>query len=627
MYKLIAGVLFGLLALSSGAQQTALDSLLAKPAKEKDSNKVKALIDIGNYYVTMSKPDSNKYYLLEALSEARKCGYRRGEARILTGLGHMYRIGGEYDTALQVLFASLRIRQELKLYTDMAVTHDALGRVYISLEKPDTAIIYFKYAREVYEKSNDSARLVPLLALFGDCYVTAKDFETGKKYYKTTIDTYNRWLDTRNFILPEQLLLNFRSNTIVSYSFVLVETGNAAEAVPLLEEHLEERTKKGGLAALIFYEYLGYAYLRLGEYKKSVENSLEALRIVNTANNLSLLDEKGDLNRNIAEAYYGMGDYKKAFDYFRSFKLVNDSMYSEKTARTIAEMEAKYETDKKDIRITSLTKEKKAQTTVIILSVAAFAITLVMFWAMYRSKRFQGRVYRQREELLLKEKEIETERLKTKMTGLEQKALRAQMNPHFIFNSLNTVQHFIMNKDVEGVNKYLATFAHLVRQTLNNSGQEVIALDDEVKYLETYLSLEKMKSDDRFSYAIEVGETIDQSATFIPGMILQPFVENSIRHGVAYRQNNDGHIRIVISKNGTLSCRIEDNGVGRKKAGELKTAGAGFESKGMDITMKRIETINKIYGADIKVQVEDIAGPSGYVEGTKVVVDFPVNME
>jgi len=627
MYKLIAVVLFGLLVLSSGAQQTALDSLLAKPAKEKDSNRVKALIDIGNYYVAMSKPDSNKYYLLEALSEARKCGYRRGEARVLTGLGHMYRIGGEYDTALQVLFESLRIRQELKLYTDMAVTQDAIGRVYISLEKPDTAIVYYKYAREIYEKSNDSARLVPLFALFGDCYTTAKDFETGKKYYETTIDIYNRWLTTRNFILPEQLLLNYRSNTIVSYSFALVETGNAAEAVPLLKELLEERTKKGGLAALIVYEYLGYAYLRSGEYKKSVENSLEALRIVNTAANLKLLDEKGDLNRNIAEAYYGLGDFKKAYDHFKAFKEVNDSMNSEKAGKTIAELETKYETEKKDVRINALTKEKKAQRTVIMLSVGAIGIALVMLWGVYRSKMLQRKLYRQREELLVKEKEIETEKLRTRMTELEQMALRAQMNPHFIFNSLNTVQHFVMNKDVEGVNKYLSIFAHLVRQTLNNSGREVIALDDEVKYLDTYLSLEKMKNENRFSYAIEVGEAIDQTATFIPGMILQPFVENSIRHGVAYRQNNDGHIRILISKNGKLSCLIEDNGVGRKKAGELKTAAAGFESKGMDITMKRIETINKIYGADIKVQVEDIAGPAGIVKGTKVVVDFPVDME
>lgn len=624
----ISMTFFGVMAaLPLTAQQGPLDTLLVNVAKAKDSNKVKALIDVGNYYLAKSMPDSNKYYLLEAVAEARRCGYRQGEARVLTGLGHMYRAAGEYDKALEVLFEALHIRRELNKETDIAVTQDAIGRVYISLEKPDTALIYYNAAKAVYEKNTDSARLVPLFALLGDCYTTAKNYDKGREYYKTTLEIYERWLANHDSKLSEAMLLNFRANTVINYAFVLIESGKPAEAVPMLERLLAERRKKGGLAALNASEYLGYAYLKSGDYRKSVENSLAALAIANSAKDFKLFDEKGDLNRNIAEAYYGLGEYKNAFDYYKAFKIVNDSMYNEKTANTIAELETRYETEKKDIRISALTKEKKAQRTVIILSVAAIIIALVLLWAVYRSKKLQEKLYRQREELLLKEKEIESERLKSKMTELEQKALRAQMNPHFIFNSLNSVQHFVMNKDVEGVNRYLGTFANLVRQTLDNSGKEVISLDEEVKYLETYLALEKMKSDNRFSYAIEVAESIDASSTFIPGMILQPFVENSIRHGMAYRQRNDGHIRVSISKNDKLSCRIEDNGVGRARAGELKESAPGYVSKGMAITMNRIETFNKLFGTDIAVKVEDIADSSGNVEGTKVLVDFPGDLE
>jgi LytS/YehU family sensor histidine kinase len=291
------------------------------------------------------------------------------------------------------------------------------------------------------------------------------------------------------------------------------------------------------------------------------------------------------------------------------------------------EMQTKYETEKKDGEITQLNKDKKTQKTITMLAAAAAVVLLLFLILVIRSRHLQQKLFKQKEILIKKEKEIEKKALEQKMTELEQMALRAQMNPHFIFNSLNSVQHFVMNKDVEGVNRYLGIFARLVRQMLDNSGKALIPLDEEIKYLDTYLSLEKMKSNDKFNYAISVNNNIDPSGTFIPGMILQPFVENSILHGVSHKEKNDGLVKISISKNGRLICLIDDNGIGRQRSSVLKSNHPDHESKGMDITMHRIEAINKMYNSSISVQFTDMKDEAGNPSGTSVKVELPADME
>src|SRR5262249_9706813 len=149
-----------------------------------------------------------------------------------------------------------------------------------------------------------------------------------------------------------------------------------------------------------------------------------------------------------------------------------------------------------------------------------------------------------------------------------------QMNPHFIFNSLNSIQNFILDRDVEGANAYLTNFASLIRQTLENSMNSLITVASEIQYIETYLRLEKLRFRDKFDYRIQVDDAIDQNNTLLPGMLLQPYIENSIRHGIQHRKDNQGLVLITISKTtGNLVLyTIKDNGVGRKKAGELKSS-------------------------------------------------------
>jgi LytS/YehU family sensor histidine kinase len=211
-----------------------------------------------------------------------------------------------------------------------------------------------------------------------------------------------------------------------------------------------------------------------------------------------------------------------------------------------------------------------------------------------------------------------------RINELEQLALRSQMNPHFIFNCLNSIQNFLLQNNFEKTNEYLTSFAHLIRQTLDNSSRSTISIESESRYLSSYLELESMRFGHSFIYDIEVDPAIDPDNTFIPTMILQPYVENSIRHGLRYRQDGVKSVRVIFRKRGnTLVCIVEDNGIGRKKAAELKSfMHVEYQSKGMTLTAERIAALNRRQDIPITVDVIDME-EDGNATGTQVIVRFP----
>lgn len=207
---------------------------------------------------------------------------------------------------------------------------------------------------------------------------------------------------------------------------------------------------------------------------------------------------------------------------------------------------------------------------------------------------------------------------------LEQMALRAQMNPHFIFNCISTMQQLVMENDIENTNKFITSFSTLVRQTLDNAAEPFIPLDEEIKFLTSYLELERIRLEDRFSYAINSSGSADNDQPCVPNMVIQPFIENAIKHGVRYKNDGKGYIEInFVKMQETLICTITDNGIGRQKAMEMKQqAGAGHISKGMGITFKRMESLNSLTKGKISVDIDDIKDDGGHVRGTKVTIGF-----
>lgn len=606
-----------------------VEGLLKKAESAKDADKIDLYKQIAFVYLPGPQFDSALYYYRLCMDIAEKTGNEKEIANAYNNTGLVLRVQGKHEQATEALFKALALYEKNGLAAESSKALTNLSFVYKEQGNFDEAIRKLTQAIVISEKANDTVTLINLYGELSDNYNQADNLKEaviainkGKIFFdEKTGRPANSQMDSMKMIYTKSFFNNVMA-------VVRTREGNFAEADRIYRQEWED-SKKYNMSPLNKFDILGgraHNFYQAGKYDSALLYSDMAWNIIKE-NSLPMVDIKFfELRTNIFEK---LGRFKEAFEAQHLSRTANDSLNNEKAGKALAVAQTKYETEKKDIQIVALNKQKKFQKLIIGLASGAFILALGFMLFAYRSKKLQKKLYEQREELLIKEKEIEMNALQKKMTELEQMALRAQMNPHFIFNSLNAVQHFVMNKDVEGVNKYLGAFSHLVRQTLNNSGRQVISLDEEIKYLDTYLSLEKMKSNDRFAYNINVDNSIDRYSTFIPGMILQPFVENSIRHGVAYQDNNAGEISISVSKNGKLVCKIEDNGIGREKAGEKKrtVVSPEFESKGMSITMSRIDTINKLYGADISAHVEDIVDAEGGVAGTRVTVDFPTDLE
>jgi len=215
--------------------------------------------------------------------------------------------------------------------------------------------------------------------------------------------------------------------------------------------------------------------------------------------------------------------------------------------------------------------------------------------------------------------------LNKKIANIESQALRAQMNPHFIFNTLSSIQHYISNNDTDAALKYLSKFAKLMRRIMDNSKQQMISVAEEINALELYLELETMRFDKKFVHTITIDKEIDQTYDRIPSMLIQPYVENAIIHGLLPMQGN-GKITIILEKqNDTILCTIEDNGIGREKSMEFKKNRVQqHKSMGMSITKERLDILNSSLNSNINAEIIDIF-ENGKASGTKVRLIIPLD--
>ena len=219
-------------------------------------------------------------------------------------------------------------------------------------------------------------------------------------------------------------------------------------------------------------------------------------------------------------------------------------------------------------------------------------------------------------------------RYEKKLANVEMTALLAQMNPHFLFNSLNSIDSYIIRNESKKASEYLNNFARLMRLILQNSRSNYISLKDELETLELYLQMEGLRFKDKFEYEIHVDEDIDTTSTMIPPMLIQPYVENAIWHGLMHKNNGAiGKVEILINKKeNRLLCVVQDNGIGRQKAQEIKAQKSTNRkrSMGMQITQDRIEMINKLYDTNTSMKITDLQDNEGNAEGTRVELVIPV---
>jgi hypothetical protein len=236
-------------------------------------------------------------------------------------------------------------------------------------------------------------------------------------------------------------------------------------------------------------------------------------------------------------------------------------------------------------------------------------------------------LYKQRIKVL-RERLFKTAEVNRRIAEIELKALRAQMNPHFIFNCIASIQHFILKNDADSANKYLSKFSKLIRQVLINSTQEYISMDIEIQTLELYIELERMRFQSKFNYQFMIDSELDTTDIFMPPLILQPYVENAIWHGLMHLEGKTGELLFKIEKSGTfLKCTIEDNGIGRNRSLEIKgKTNSKHRSVGLSITKERLENINSIYQSNLTVEFIDKIDSKGEGTGTIVELFIPLNI-
>ncbi|CCH56469.1 Sensor protein lytS [Fibrisoma limi BUZ 3] len=222
-------------------------------------------------------------------------------------------------------------------------------------------------------------------------------------------------------------------------------------------------------------------------------------------------------------------------------------------------------------------------------------------------------------------RQLETE-FEQKLADTEMTALRAQMNPHFIFNCLNSIKLYTLENDAERASEYLTKFSRLIRLVLENSRSELVTLHNELEALRLYIELEAMRFKHKLQYSIQVDPAVDQQYLRIPPLLLQPYVENAIWHGLMHKPEG-GIITIEIEQphESLLHIEITDDGIGRQRAAELKSKSAGkHKSFGMQVTADRIRMINQLYNMQTQARIEDLVDSFGEACGTRVTLEIPV---
>lgn len=334
------------------------------------------------------------------------------------------------------------------------------------------------------------------------------------------------------------------------------------------------------------------------------------------------LEKNADAYKTLAEKYRKEGDYEKAMLYFRSYAELQDSVKAVRERELTEALAISTNIGKNQQRIDLLEKEKDLnsksidilkqdkklkeeqlgfQNTIIIsLSVVVFLMLLAVVLIM-RSSKEKKKVHQL----------------------LALKSLRGQMNPHFIFNALNSVNHYVSQNDERKANRYLSDFSRLMRLVMDSSRHDFIPLTEELEMLGLYLQLEHARFSDKFEYTVHVDDGLEESEWMIPPMLIQPYLENAVWHGLRYIEGK-GMLSLNIGrKENELIIVVADNGIGRKKSAEVKTLNQKKQhSLGMQNIENRIKIMNELFGTRISVAVTD--NSTNEVNcGTKVSIVIP----
>jgi len=356
------------------------------------------------------------------------------------------------------------------------------------------------------------------------------------------------------------------------------------------------------------YGNLGTIFRDLGETEKALMNyqkSIDHAKAINDLYNLQWVYS------DMSELFLRKRDTSNAYKTFVMFKKYSDEQIKESSTKGLTDARIRYEADTRNKEFELLSLRLRNHKLIIYGSIGLFLLSLAIFI------------------LILSRASINNKRriseMNHKIAEVTQANLRQQMNPHFIFNTLNSIQYYMYQHDKLATNNYLTKFSSLMRKVLENSRHTSVPLSDELDALKLYLDLEIIRFKDKFTYEITIDEEIDTLLYKVPTMLIQPYVENSICHGLIPSENK-GSIKIDLKlKDDYISCIIEDNGIGREAAMIKKNrCDNNHNSLGTQIVTSRLDLVNALYGTTLKTIYTDLRNKEGEPEGTRVEIQIPI---
>lgn len=505
------------------------------------------------------------------------------------------------------------IKEELSA-TEKVDIYETLGVNYQLLNQLDKAILNTEEALKIAKKNNILSKISELNSKLGAFYLSKGNINKAEIIFDKTIENIKSESLNKRAIITNSVANQYKKQQNFDKEIELKkQTLQELENTEITEVVEFDNDEKITVQQLNLD--IGNAYAKKKSYNEAI-NYLEKSK-EKSAKAFDIETQKEAVQQ-LSEIYKNTGDFNKALNNYQEYVGLVDLLYKQKENEILEAVALSKNLTEKQNRINSLEKDRelleskyklfeseqqvtvenyKRQQLIIYSLVFGLLLLLMAVYFMYRSNKQR--------------------RLANNLLAL--KSLRSQMNPHFIFNALNSVNSFIAQNDERTANRYLTEFSTLMRTVLDNSEEDFIPLSKEIEMLELYMKLEHSRFKDKFDYKINIDKELKISEYKIPTMLLQPYVENAVWHGLRYKKAK-GNLKVTIQQKNedSITIEISDNGIGRKKSKELKTHNQQKQqSKGMDNIKKRVSILNEMYNDKVAVSISNLYADN---TGTKVVL-------
>ena len=556
-------------------------------------------------------------YLTTALKQFTQIGDKNSIGVPLANLGNLYVNQSNYALALSYFLKAFNNFQETKDPSRAAEMLFSIGRIYNLEKNPVKARSYFQQAYDIHKKSGDELYMAQALSSIANTYQYEGKYDTALYYYKRLIPVFLKHND-------------------------IYRTGNAYENIAIAYQNKEDFNKAltNMMIAKNYYQKInaktdiGYAYSGLAEIYGKLNNIDKAITSYKAALQLAFDAPDKNLQQSVfaglSNVYFKKGDYKSAYTLLDSSHKIKDSLFTEEKQDQLLKLQTEFESEKKESENQQLKAQNLASSLqlernreLLIAAVAALITAAILLYALFKNRHSKIKNIENLEELNQK-LEAQKEEISRINALLELKALRAQMNPHFIFNCMSSIQECMLTGRIDDANTYLTKLSRLLRMVLNYSDEETISLDKELQMLSLYLQLEKVRLKNNFEFIIDMDEEINSEELLVPALFLQPFAENAIWHGLVNKSNDRKLTINGIIKHDLLCFYIIDNGVGRKHSEKLKADTAKHLSKGISLMEQRFSIINRTQHEYARFLIHDLYDDHHNARGTCVEIQLPL---